>query len=113
MEAGFFIVGTRESVEKARVLITFEIYRIFDLERLEAEKIDPSELSQQEPRQTNSEPLESASFQGGGGDRNMSNPDGECGSHSQLAGEGSDDLGGELAAGPQGNERDQSPRTHV
>uniref|UniRef100_A0A183STQ3 KH domain-containing protein n=1 Tax=Schistocephalus solidus TaxID=70667 RepID=A0A183STQ3_SCHSO len=35
IEGGFFIVGTRESVEKARLLITFQIDCIFDLEKLE------------------------------------------------------------------------------
>ncbi|EUB61205.1 Fragile X mental retardation syndrome-related protein [Echinococcus granulosus] len=37
--SGFFIVGTRDAVDKARLLITFQIECIFDLEKLEAEKL--------------------------------------------------------------------------
>ncbi|KAL5104743.1 hypothetical protein TcWFU_008083 [Taenia crassiceps] len=37
--SGFFLVGTRDAVDKARLLITFQIECIFDLEKLEAEKL--------------------------------------------------------------------------
>ncbi|VDD74888.1 unnamed protein product [Mesocestoides corti] len=40
VESGFFLVGSRESVDTARLLITFQINCIFDLERLECEKYD-------------------------------------------------------------------------
>ncbi|VDN27345.1 unnamed protein product [Dibothriocephalus latus] len=43
MEGGFFIVGTRESVEKARLLITFQIDCIFDLEKLEVSSFHDSQ----------------------------------------------------------------------
>lgn len=39
MEGGFFLCGTRDAVDKARLLITFQIDCIFDLEKLEAEKL--------------------------------------------------------------------------
>ncbi|BHF80558.1 RNA-binding protein fxr1 [Sparganum proliferum] len=117
MEGGFFIVGTRESVEKARILITFQIDYIFDLEKLEAEKIDLlRELPQREARQPDSEPRENAPFQGGprrggrgGGGRGAGGRfrDGGEGGHPQSAGEGSGDPGEELGAGPQGYGRGQ------
>ncbi|VDK22157.1 unnamed protein product [Taenia asiatica] len=37
--SGFFLIGTRDAVDKARLLITFQIECIFDLEKLEAEKL--------------------------------------------------------------------------
>ncbi|VDM19449.1 unnamed protein product [Hydatigera taeniaeformis] len=39
MVSGFTLVGTRDAVDKARLLITFQIECIFDLEKLEAEKL--------------------------------------------------------------------------
>ncbi len=34
-EVGFFLCGTREAVEKGRLLISYQISCIFDLEKLE------------------------------------------------------------------------------
>ncbi|KAM7538805.1 hypothetical protein Aperf_G00000054448 [Anoplocephala perfoliata] len=38
--SGFFLVGTREAVERGRVLIAFQLECIYDLEKLEGEKMD-------------------------------------------------------------------------